>query len=271
MGRRRGAWGGNMQLELCGTDVYAQESGTCNAGSNLLLLHGWGCSTQLMASVQEEMCRTMRVVSFDFPGHGKSGRPPEPWGVPEYMHLTAALIEALDLAPCDIVAHSFGARVAILLAAERPQMVKRLVLTGAAGIRMPQTGGKRARQQLYKGLQGAVQIAGKTRLLGHLAEKGREALVQRFGSEDYKTLDPQMRKTFNRVISLDLTDTLSRIKAPTLLFWGAKDTETPLWMGQLMSERIPDAGLVVRDQAGHFAYLEESGVFLRVLHSFFEG
>ena len=257
-----------MQLELCGANVFVQESGS--GEKNLLLLHGWGCSTQLMASVQGEMEKAMRVVSLDFPGHGKSGRPPEPWGVPEYMEMTAKAIEKLRLAPCDIVAHSFGARVAILLAAEHPELVKRLVLTGAAGIKKPQTGKTSARQQLYKGLRGAVNLAEKTHLFGSLPEKGREALVQRFGSADYKALDPEMRKTFVKVISLDLTDRLSQIRSPALLFWGAQDTETPLWMARVMEEKIPDAGLVVEEGAGHFASLERSATFLRVLHSFFE-
>ena len=259
-----------MQLELCGTNVYIEESRPENAQGNLLLLHGWGCSTQLMASVQAEMGKTMRVVSIDFPGHGKSARPPEPWGVPEYMEMTAQLIERLHFAPCDIVAHSFGARVAILLAAERPQLVKRLALTGAAGLKKPQTGGASAKQRLYKGLRGAMNLAEKTRLFGDLPDRGREALVQRFGSEDYKALDPEMRKTFVKVISLDLTDRLEEIKAPTLLYWGAKDTETPLWMARVMQERIPDAGLVVEEGAGHFAYLEHRATFRRVLHRFFE-
>lgn len=259
-----------MLLELCGASVYVEETGTQNAQRPLLLLHGWGCSTQLMAVVQAEMGKTMRAVALDFPGHGQSGRPPEPWGVPEYAEMTAQLIARMGLAPCDIVAHSFGARVAILLAADRPELVKRLALTGAAGIRKPQTGGASAKQRLYKGLRGAMNLAEKTHLFGSLPDKGREALVQRFGSEDYKALDPEMRKTFNKVIALDLTDRLGGVKAPTLLYWGAQDTQTPLWMAQVMRERIPDAGLVVEEGAGHYAYLEKSAVFLRVLHSFFE-
>ena len=124
------------------------------------------------------------------------------------------------------------------------------------------------RQRLYKGLRGVVNLADKTHLFGDLPEKGREALVQRFGSADYKVLDPQMRKTFVKVISQDLTEYLPRIKAPTLLYWGAQDTETPLWMAEVMKEKIPDAGLVVEQGAGHFAYLEHSATFLRILDSF---
>ena len=184
------------------------------------------------------------------------------------MEMTAEVIRRLDLAPCDIVAHSFGGRVAILLAATHPELVRRMVITGGAGIKKPDSGKRTAKQQLYRSLRGAVNLAERTHLFGDLPDRGREALVQRFGSPDYRALSPEMRKTFNRVISLDLTDQLEKIKAPTLLFWGAQDTETPLWMGQLMSERIPDAGLVVEEGAGHFAYLEHSARFLRILHSF---
>jgi len=260
-----------MQLEIMGARIDVCESG-CGEKS-ALLLHGWGCSAQLMESVQRALEGGMHVVSLDFPGHGKNGAalpPPEPWGVPEYMEMTARLIRKLGLAPCDIVAHSFGGRVAILLAATYPELVGRMVITGGAGIKKPDSGKRTAKQQLYRGLRGAVNLAEKTHLFGGLPEKGREALVQRFGSPDYRALTPEMRKTFNKVISLDLTDCLPRVKAPTLLYWGAQDTETPLWMARVMEENIPDAGLVVEQGAGHFAYLERSAKFLRVVRSFFE-
>ena len=258
-----------MQLELLGAKVDVYESG-CGERS-ALLLHGWGCSAQLMESVQRELEGKMHVVSLDFPGHGKGGKalpPPKPWGVPEYMEMTAQLIRRLDMAPCDIVAHSFGARVAILLAATYPELVGRMIFTGGAGVKKPASSKATMKTRLYKGLRGAVNLAEKTHLFGDLPEKGREALVQKFGSADYKALTPEMRKTFNKVIAQDLTQELPKIRASTLLFWGAEDTETPLWMAKVMEEKIPDAGLVVEAGAGHFAYLERNPVFLRVVRSF---
>ncbi len=258
-----------MQLEIRGASVDVTVSG--NAGRGVLLLHGFMCSAQMMQNIQTALEDQMRVAAIDFPGHGKGGKcppPPKPWGVPDYMEMTAEVIRRLKLAPCDIVAHSFGARVAILLAATYPELVGRMVLTGAAGIKKPQTGKATAKQRLYKGLKSCVNLAEKTKLFGSLPDKGREALIQKFGSADYKALSPEMRKTFVKIISQDLTDELPRIKAPTLLYWGAEDTETPLWMGKKMEELIPDAGLVVEQGAGHFAYLEHSGKFLRIVQSF---
>ena len=266
---KNGVERGKMLLEVNGAkvDVYTGGSGERAA----LLLHGWGCSAQMMRSVAGLLEGGMRVAAVDFPGHGKEGKalpPPQPWGVPQYMEMTAEIIRRLNLAPCDIVAHSFGARVAILLASTYPELVGRMILTGAAGIKKPKTGKATMKQNLYKGLRGAVNALDKTRLFGDLPEKGREALVQKFGSPDYRVLTPEMRKTFNQVISLDLTDRLEMIKAPTLLYWGAQDTETPLWMAQTMKARIPDAGLVVEENAGHFAYLEQNARFLRIARSF---
>jgi len=258
-----------MQLEVCGARVEVTLSGS--GARAALLLHGWGCSAQMMSSVSTLLEKKMRVAAIDFPGHGlmgKAAQPPVPWGVEEYMEMTAAIIRKLDLAPCDIVAHSFGCRVAILLATTYPELVGRMVFTGAAGIRKPASGKATARQKIYKGLRGAMNVLDKAHVFGDLPEKGREALVQKFGSPDYRVLSPLMRQTFNKVIALDLTDRLEKIQSSTLLYWGAQDTETPLWMGEMMQEKIPDAGLVVEEGCGHFAYLEQNAKFLRIVSSF---
>ena len=258
-----------MTLEISGAKVDITIKG--DTGRGLLLLHGWMCSAQMMAFIQDAFADRMRTVAVDFPGHGKEGKaapPPEPWGVQDYAEMTAALIRELDLAPCDIIAHSFGCRVAIVLAAEHPELVGHMILTGAAGLRKPIDEAQKRRQSAYKTLRAAVDGIEKAHLFQRQIPAWREALVQRYGSEDYKQLTPEMRQTFNRVVTQDLSDYLPRIKASTLLYWGAKDTETPLWMGQRMEKEIPDAGLVVEEGVGHFAYLEKQAAFLRIASYF---
>ena len=92
--------------------------------------------------------------------------------------------------------------------------------------------------------------------------------MQKYGSKDYAALDPEMRKTFVKVISLDLTDRLKDVKQPTLLVFGDQDTETPLWMAKVMEENIPDAGLVTLAGGTHFAYLEQAGRFCAIARHF---
>lgn len=86
-----------MQLEIRGATVDVTTSG--NTGRGVLLLHGFMCSAQMMSSVQEALCGRMRVAAIDFPGHGKNGKsapPPKPWGVPDYMEMTAEVIRAAE-------------------------------------------------------------------------------------------------------------------------------------------------------------------------------
>ena len=258
-----------MELNLMGTQVNVVLKG--EAGRGVLLLHGWGCSAEMMSGIQNALSGSMRTLALDFPGHGAMGHaapPPETWGVPEYAELCVQLIRKYDLAPCDLIAHSFGGRVAIWLAANHPELVGRMVLTGAAGVPKPASGQLQARQKLYKRLRKAVDLADSLRILGDRPAQWKEALIQKYGSPDYRALTSEMRQVFNKVIGLDLTPYLPKVKASTLLYWGAKDTETPLWMGKVMEEKIPDAGLVVEEGASHFAFVEHADVFRTIVRQF---
>ena len=71
-----------------------------------------------------------------------------------------------------------------------------------------------------------------------------------------------------RLVNQDLRALLPRISQPVLLIWGDADAETPLADGRLMERLIPDAGLVVFEGAGHYAYLEQAGRFAHIVNVF---
>ena len=77
-----------------------------------------------------------------------------------------------------------------------------------------------------------------------------------------------MRGTLVRIVNEDLRSLLPQVRVPVLLIWGDKDTETPLADGQLMERMIPDAGLVVFEGAGHYAYLEQAARFCTIVTVF---
>lgn len=250
-----------MKIEIDGVTANVVQKGN---GKDVLLLHGWGCSTALFDKVMDALSADMRVTAIDFPGHGESGRPSEPWGVPEYAAWTMRLIDALGIAPCCVVAHSFGARVTLWIAAHSPDTFGRIVLTGAAGLR-PDEVAKTKKGGTVKRMRDTLR---RFKVLDNLADKLNEAYVQRFGSADYKALDPEMRKTFVKVINQDLSSCLPKIQSPTLLYWGDNDQETPLWMGKKMEKEIPNAALLVVNGT-HYAYLEHLYEFNRIVHHFF--
>ncbi len=256
-----------MFTELDKVKLYYEQHG--GQGKPLLLLHGWGCSTEIWQPLVRDFRGVRRLILIDFPGHGQSSEPPEPWSVTEYMELTARFIQNLSVQGCDIIAHSFGGRVALLLAATYPHLVGKLLLTGAAGLRGKPTAKQKMRSNLYKGLKNLYASAPITRVLGDKkSNQLRESLQQKFGSEDYKALTPSMRATFVRVVNQDLAYCLPEVKASTLLIWGENDTSTPLWMGQTMEQQIPDAGLVVFKDCGHYAFLEKYLDFYKIADHF---
>jgi pimeloyl-ACP methyl ester carboxylesterase len=77
-----------------------------------------------------------------------------------------------------------------------------------------------------------------------------------------------MRGTLVRIVNEDLRALLPELHLPVLLIWGEHDAEAPLEDGRLMERLIPDAGLVVFEGAGHFAYLEQPARFCRIVDVF---
>ena len=216
----------------------------------------------------EDLSKDRLVTAIDFPAHGESDEPPVPWGVPDFAEMTAELMDKLSIAPADLIAHSFGARVAIQLAATRPELIKRMVLTGAAGIRKPQTPQQKKASAQYQQKKAVITRLGKLPGLQGPMDRLMEKERQKHGSPDYLALSTEMRQTFVKVVNEDLSDRLSRIKAPTLLVFGGNDTETPVWMGEKMEKEIPDAGLVIFENGDHFAYLKEWPRFVTITRTF---
>lgn len=251
-----------------GVTLHVEQAG--DHGPSILLLHGWGCSVRHFDPIIRELQPQARLTALDFPAHGQSSTPPEPWDVHQFARLTASLIESLGIAPTHLIAHSFGARVAICLAAEHPELIGRMILTGAAGIKPPPSPERQKKSAAYQRGKRLAEAVGKLPGLRNASAQLREMLVQKYGSADYAALSPEMRATFSKIVSEDLSPLLPQIQAETLLVFGDQDTETPLWMGQQMEKAIPDAGLVTFEGRGHFAYLEEWQRFCAIAKNFLQ-
>lgn len=258
-----------MRTELDGCllsyDVHRQRE---SKATPILLLHGWGCDSSIFSFIRDGLADAATVVTLDFPGHGQSGEPPIPWDVSAFAEQVAHLLEANDITRVSVIAHSFGARVAVKLAARSPQLVEKMILTGAAGVKKPPTPSQSKRAARYKRYQAALNRVKAIPPLARPAEAWQRRLRERFGSPDYIKLDEVMRKSFSLIVSEDLLGLMPGIQAPTLLVWGDQDTETPLWMGQAMESALPDAGLVVFENGSHFAFMEQWQRFLLIARRF---
>jgi pimeloyl-ACP methyl ester carboxylesterase len=233
-------------------------------GRPLLLLHGWGVSSDLFVPILDALQPGRRLIVPDLPGFGATAEPDAPWSVHEYAAWCVALLDRLEVGTCDLIGHSNGGRIGIAMAATYPGRVSRMVLAGASGIRAPQTFRGAARVRTYKLLRAAERSGALPAAIRRAA--GRRA--DQRGSADYRAATGVMRGTLVRLVNEDLRNLLPRIHVPVLIIWGEHDTETPLEDGRLMERLIPDAGLVVFEGAGHYAYLEQPARFCTIVEVF---
>ena len=104
------------------------------AGRPVMFLHGWGGRAESFAPICRELSKSFEVCALDFPGFGRAELPREPYEIEQYAEWTRISMDILGFRGCGVVAHSFGARVAILLSSEFPELFSKMVLTGAAGL-----------------------------------------------------------------------------------------------------------------------------------------
>jgi pimeloyl-ACP methyl ester carboxylesterase len=182
------------------------------------------------------------VVALDLPGFGASPEPPAPWGSPEYGEVVARVVEGLGAGPVVVVGHSLGGRVAVRLAAKRPELVRGLVLTGAPVA--PRHGPPPRPAAAYR-------VARRLHRLGVLPEALMERARRRHGSADYRAATGVMRQVLVRMVGESYEADLTRLRGPVELVWGDDDTAAPVEGARRLAEALPGARLTVCPGAGH--------------------
>ncbi len=242
------------------TLAYKQEG---DGPRPVVVMHGWGCTADTMAVPAAAAAgKGTTVYNLDLPGFGATPEPPVPWGVEEYTAFVEEFCRRMGIDNPILMGHSFGGRIAILMASRTP--VEKVILLDAAGIK--------PRRSLKYYIKVYTFKLGRLLLPIVLGSRRGNGIVDRWrrkaGSSDYSLASPMMRQVMNKAVNHDLTDRLTLIKAPTLLIWGGCDTATPLRDARLMERRIPDAGLVVYPEAGHFVFLERPEAVTAVIRNF---
>lgn len=232
----------------------------------ILMLHGWGTNLKLMQPLGERLAALGYSVYIpDLPGFGASAPPLVAWMVPDYANFVVAYLDAHKLDRVFLFGHSFGGRIGLVLGAEHADRLIKIALADAAGVLTQKSGAASVRLTAYKAIrEGLYKVGAKG-----LADNLRQRYNARYGSADFNAASGIMRETFVKVVNQDLRPYAARVKPSTLLFWGDKDEDTPLWQGQELEKLIPDAGLIVYEGAGHYSYLERQADTARTVDYFF--
>ncbi len=231
-------------------------------GENMVLLHGWGCDMHIFDHIHSFFEKKFTTYSIDLPGFGKSEEPPEQWGVEKYTVLVENLLKKLNINNPILLGHSFGGRIAILYASRNP--VAKMILVDSAGVKPKRSLNYYVKVYTYKFLKKIVSLPFLKNYTNSLLGKYRKNA----GSKDYQAASERMKQVLVKVVNEDLQHKMPKIKTSTLLIWGENDTATPVSDAKIMEQKIPDAGLVVLKNAGHYSFIDKMNEFLIITGNF---
>jgi pimeloyl-ACP methyl ester carboxylesterase len=203
--------------------------------ARVVALHGWGRTgtdfTEILAGLD--------ALAIHLPGFGPTAAPDTVWGTEDYARVVADAIEPIG--PVVLVGHSFGGRIAVRLAASRPELVSALVLTGAPLVRMSPTAKPSLSYRIVKALH----------RLGVVPDAVLESRRKKLGSADYNAAQGILRDILVKTVNENYDADLARISTPAWLVWGEHDTAAPTAAGKIASERIRGARWTVVPNEAH--------------------
>ncbi|TQJ47325.1 alpha/beta hydrolase [Streptomyces sp. NBC_00080] len=123
-----------QQAEFDGAGSHVRWTESQGAGPARVYVHGLGAASAVYhahVAARPELAGR-RSLFVDLPGHGISDRPADfGYTLDEHADALAAALDAAGVTGAELVAHSMGGSVAVVLAHRRPDLVARLVLTEA--------------------------------------------------------------------------------------------------------------------------------------------
>ena len=97
----------------------------------LMCFHLSPSSGRMYGRILAAMARDRIAIAPDTPGFGESDAPPEPPEIADYAAAMGEVLDALEIGPVDLLGYHTGSKIAVELAQQRPQQVRRLVLVSA--------------------------------------------------------------------------------------------------------------------------------------------
>ena len=226
-------------------------SKTYGNGKTVLYLHGWGASGQAFEPVVRHLPNYLNIT-VDFYGFGNSPPPPEQgFTVSVYADKTAEFLRGCNQQKAVIVAHSFGCRVALVMAVKYPEFVDRMLLFAPAGLR--RFSFKRwAKVRLYKLRK---RLCKRKKLQG--------------GSDDYNATPDALKSTFVKVVNQDLSAYARKIRCKTLIIAAKQDAAVPYRDAKRLHKLVKNSDFTGID-GDHFALFYMPEVYAKIIRLFAE-
>jgi len=262
------------EIDAGGLRTHFIEAG---AGATVVLIHGSGPGVSAYANWRfliPVLAERFHVLAPDVLGFGKSARPDGmTYSKKIWVDHLIAFLEASGVERCSLVGNSMGGALALAIAIERPDLVDRLVLMGAAGLSFPLTEGLDAVWGYEPGVEAMRDLIARhfafdaAIATDELVRLRYEASCLPGYHESYRTMFPAPRQAGIELLSSDPA-AIAKIEKPTLLVHGREDRVIPLAVSERLFQLIADAELHVFGRCGHWTQIERKDAFNELTLSF---
>ena len=253
--------------ELPGVRLHYEDAGE---GPPLVLLHGIGASRQDWEFNVPAFARHYRVIAPDLRGFGLSERSGN-YSVATFAGDIWLLLEQLGVADFHLIGHSMGGAVALQMAVDRPQRIRRLVAADTLPSFQTNTFGKRI---LFAYRYLMMGVFGPQRLASAVAEK-------LFPNPDQQTLRDRATagglandrvvylETLKALLGWSVEGHLQRLTMPVLVLVAEHDY-FPVDDAEQFCRALPNAELKIISGMHHALPLEAPEQFNQAILTFLD-
>ena len=251
----------------------------CGKGEPILLLHDANSSLHTWSGWIDSLSAHYEVIALDLPGFGLTG--PNPRGSYSafmYVNFLEQFTKALKLPRFHLVGNGLGAQVAWFYAAEHPDRLRRLILLSAPGFE----------KSPFSLVTYIAQTPVLNRILWRVTPRFCvRVLLENMYADDARADEALLIRHFellrrpgNRKAITDRAQVrdnrppaamVEQISAPTLILWGAEDTQISPENAYEFHRLIRGSLLRIYQNTGHWPQEESPGATVRDAQSFLLG
>lgn len=247
-----------------GETIWYQRSGR---GTPLLHIHGSAFGHRNFEKLTPCLTDEFEVIDFDLPGYGESRGGAAPKQMSDIADQVHRFLQALGISKISVHGTSFGAMIALTMAARHPQIIDRLIFScflaryDNAARMMRQTWKRAARDSSMDAVADLTSVAGFAR--GFYDRPDAQAQLESMRDAFRNTRPEAFIAGTETIERTDLSSLLPQIKAPTLLLAGLEDNMTPFKPAasgvgfEQIKDLIPAAKLIVIADCGHYLVIEQ--------------
>jgi aminoacrylate hydrolase len=254
--------------------VYHEIHGNNARDATIVLLSsGLGGSAQYWAPQLTALTKHFRVIVYDQTGTGRSpGAIAEKYTIAAMAAEAAALLDSLHVAQTHFIGHALGGLIGLQLAADRPELIDRLILVNAWARTHPHTIRCFAARKHLLLNTGPVAYIKAQPLFLYPAEwlAGRQdwlAEQDAAGIAHFPPTETVLRR-IQAIEAFDLTAKIPAISASTLVIATRDDMLVPCTCSIALADQLPRARLELLEHGGHACNITNPEAFDAIVAAF---